>query len=160
MIAEAPEQDRIRVAGRFYLQDGRASETIGPQDQQFDVGPKTSEFRLARSMSLSPDKRGNRPCLSQRRVRHVRGSAIRRGYEAIHGSVEATGKRPESRFISAAARAAMLGKYGSPSDVTHVFTAGGTVLAALGSEPVPYLVALWMATAVAKASGGVGSSGG
>ena len=29
--------------------------------------------------------------------------------------------------------------------MTHVFTAGGTVLNALGSEPVPYLVALSMA---------------
>jgi phosphoglycerate kinase len=28
--------------------------------------------------------------------------------------------------------------------VTHCFTAGGTVLNALGSEPVPYLVALAM----------------
>jgi phosphoglycerate kinase len=26
--------------------------------------------------------------------------------------------------------------------VTHVFTAGGTVLNALGAEPVPYLVSL------------------
>ena len=33
-------------------------------------------------------------------------------------------------------------KYGQPDDVTHTFTAGGTVLNALGSEPVPYLVAL------------------
>ena len=38
-----------------------------------------------------------------------------------------------------------LEKYGEPSWVTHVFTAGGTVLNALGSEPVPYLVALRMA---------------
>ena len=28
----------------FILQDGRAAETIGPGDQQFDIGPKTSEF--------------------------------------------------------------------------------------------------------------------
>jgi phosphoglycerate kinase len=35
-----------------------------------------------------------------------------------------------------------LEKYGQEDWVTHVFTAGGTVLNALGSEPVPYLVAL------------------
>ena len=34
----------------------------------------------------------------------------------------------------------------NPDDVTHVFTAGGTVLNALGGEPVPYLVALAMAS--------------
>ena len=38
-----------------------------------------------------------------------------------------------------------LEQYGQPDDVTHCFTAGGTVLNALGSEPVPYLVALAMA---------------
>ena len=37
--------------------------------------------------------------------------------------------------------------YGDSSWVTHVFTAGGTVLNALGSEPVPYLAALRMAAA-------------
>lgn len=35
-----------------------------------------------------------------------------------------------------------LNRYGSEDWVTHVFTAGGTVLNALGSEPVPYLAAL------------------
>jgi phosphoglycerate kinase len=35
-----------------------------------------------------------------------------------------------------------LEKYGQPDWVTHTFTAGGTVLNALGAEPVPYLVAL------------------
>ena len=35
-----------------------------------------------------------------------------------------------------------LEKYGQPDWVTHCFTAGGTVLNALGAEPVPYLVAL------------------
>ncbi|MGD9636437.1 MAG: phosphoglycerate kinase, partial [Pirellulales bacterium] len=38
-----------------------------------------------------------------------------------------------------------LEKYGQEDWVTHVFTAGGTVLNALGNEPVPYLVALRMA---------------
>ena len=35
--------------------------------------------------------------------------------------------------------------YGQPDWVAHNFTAGGTVLNALGSEPVPYLIALEMA---------------
>jgi phosphoglycerate kinase len=40
-----------------------------------------------------------------------------------------------------------LERYGKPDWVTHNFTAGGTVLNALGSEPVPYLVALQAAAA-------------
>jgi len=38
-----------------------------------------------------------------------------------------------------------LEKYGQANWVTYCFTAGGTVLNALGSEPVPYLVAMAMA---------------
>ena len=44
-----------------------------------------------------------------------------------------------------------LEKYGQENWVTHVFTAGGTVLNALGSEPVPYLVALRAAAQQAPA---------
>ena len=41
-----------------------------------------------------------------------------------------------------------LEKYGQPDWVTHCFTAGGTVMNALGSDPVPYLVALRQAQRV------------
>jgi phosphoglycerate kinase len=34
--------------------------------------------------------------------------------------------------------------------VTHVFTAGGTVLNALGGEPVPFLIALRLAAQKTK----------
>jgi phosphoglycerate kinase len=43
-----------------------------------------------------------------------------------------------------------LEKYGQPDWVTYCFTAGGTVLNALGSEPVPYLVALKLAAEKGK----------
>ena len=45
-------------------------------------------------------------------------------------------------YIGGGEGGAALEKYGQPDWVTHVFTAGGTVLNALGREPVPYLVAL------------------
>ena len=38
------EGNSIRTAGRFYPARWTASETIGPDDQQFDIGPKTSEL--------------------------------------------------------------------------------------------------------------------
>ena len=38
-----------------------------------------------------------------------------------------------------------LGEVRQATGITYCFTAGGTVLNALGSEPVPYLVALSMA---------------
>ena len=45
-------------------------------------------------------------------------------------------------YVGGGEGGAALEKYGEANWATHVFTAGGTVLNALGSEPVPYLVAL------------------
>jgi phosphoglycerate kinase len=45
-----------------------------------------------------------------------------------------------------------LEKYGQPDWVTHTFTAGGTVLNALGGQPVPYLLALHRAATQARSA--------
>ncbi len=130
----------------FILQDGRASETIGPGDQQLDIGPKTSE-------------------LFEQKVGEFIASHQNRRSAAFHNGVFGKFEEPQfaegtKRFVSQLKRlkdagaevyvgggegGAALEQYGQSSDVTHVFTAGGTVLNALGSEPVPYLVALSLA---------------
>jgi phosphoglycerate kinase len=50
-------------------------------------------------------------------------------------------------YVGGGEGGAALDRYGQPDWVTHCFTAGGTVLNALGSNPVPYLQALAMAAA-------------
>jgi phosphoglycerate kinase len=130
----------------FILQDGRASETIGPGDQQLDIGPKTSE-------------------LFEKKVGEFIAAHKGRRSAAFHNGVFGKFEEPQfaegtKRFVSQLKRlkdagvevyvgggegGAALEQYGQPTDVTHVFTAGGTVLNALGSEPVPYLVALSLA---------------
>ena len=130
----------------FILQDGRESQTIGRGDQQLDIGPATSE-------------------LFERKVGEFIAAHQGRPTSAFHNGV--FGKFEETRFAEGTRRfvaqlkrlkeagvevyvgggegGAALAQYGSSDDVTHVFTAGGTVLHALGNEPVPYLVALAMA---------------
>lgn len=132
----------------FVLQDGRVSPTIGPQDQQFDIGPQTSalyENAVGRFIEWAASRREP-------------GIAF---YNGVFGKFEdpqfAEGTR---RFISQLKRlkdsgievyvgggegGTALSTYGQEDWVTHVFTAGGTVLNALGGEPVPYLLALAMA---------------
>jgi phosphoglycerate kinase len=122
------------------IQDGSVAETLRPGDQQFDIGPKTSELfeqAIGEFMELH-------------------------GAVAFHNGVFGKFEEPQfeegtRRFIPQLKRmtdhgievyvgggegGTALDKYGEESWVTHVFTAGGTVLNALGSEPVPYLVAL------------------
>jgi phosphoglycerate kinase len=124
----------------FVIQDGSVVSDLKPSDEQFDVGPKTSEL-----------------------FEHEIGEFIKlNGAVAFYNGV--FGKFEDPRFEGGTRRfipqlkrmtdnnievyvgggegGAALEKYGETKWVTHVFTAGGTVLNALGGEPVPFLVAL------------------
>jgi phosphoglycerate kinase len=48
-------------------------------------------------------------------------------------------------FVGGGEGGAALERYGQTDWITHCFTAGGTVLNALGADPIPYLVALCQA---------------
>ena len=137
----------------FVLADGRDAATIGPSEQQLDVGPQTS-------------------ALYEQKVGEFIASHTGRSAAAFHNGVFGKFEEPQfaegtKRFIAQLKRlkdagvevyvgggegGAALEQFGHPDDVSHCFTAGGTVLNALGSEPVPYLVALSMAAAANRRS--------
>jgi phosphoglycerate kinase len=137
----------------FILQDGRASETIGPGDQQFDVGPKTSELF---ERKVGEFIEASKPQITS-------GQAPVAFHNGVFGKFEDPRfEEGTRRFIVQLKRMKVAGievyvgggeggkaleKYGQPDWVMHSFTAGGTVLNALGSAPVPYLQALQMAAA-------------
>jgi phosphoglycerate kinase len=124
----------------FVIQDGSVVSELKPGDEQFDVGPKTSEL-----------------------FEHEIGAFMKlQGAVAFYNGVFGMFEDPRfeggtRRFIPQLKRmtdnnievyvgggegGAALEKYGEAGWATHVFTAGGTVLNALGGEPVPFLVAL------------------
>jgi phosphoglycerate kinase len=130
------------------LQDGQAADTIGPQDQQFDIGPKTSD--------LFSEMVGT--FIDEQRSAHTKAVVFHNGVVGMFE--DARFENGTRRFIAELKRmkdagaevyvgggegGTALEKYGQPDWVTHCFTAGGTVLNALGSSPVPYLVALYNA---------------
>jgi phosphoglycerate kinase len=141
MISEGREKGiKFVLPVDFVIQDGSVVTELKPTDEQFDVGPKTNEL-----------------------FEHEVGEFIRlNGAVAFYNGVFGMFEDPRfeggtKRFIPQLKRmtdngievyvgggegGAALEKYGKTSWVTHVFTAGGTVLNALGSEPVPFLVAL------------------
>ncbi len=124
------------------IADGSAVDELGPSDQQFDIGPKTSAL------------------FEQQVGEFLAGGGA--GKVAFHNGVfgmfeDARYEEGTRRFIAQLKRMTDAGVevyigggeggkaleiYGQHDWVTHVFTAGGTVLGALGSEPVPYLAAL------------------
>ncbi len=141
MIAEGRKKGiKFFLPVDFVIQDGSVVDKLKPSDEQFDVGPKTSEL-----------------------FEHAVGEFLKlEGAVAFYNGVFGMFEDPRfeggtRRFIPQIKRmtengvevyvgggegGAALEKYGQADWATHVFTAGGTVLNALGVEPVPYMVAL------------------
>jgi phosphoglycerate kinase len=130
----------------FVLADGRASEIIGSEDQQLDVGPKTSEL-FARKVEEFIAGHSGRPAAAFHNgvFGKFEDPRFAEGTRRFMGQLKRLKDAGVEIYVGGGEGGAALEQYGSTDDVTHVFTAGGTVLNALGSEPVPYLVALAMA---------------
>jgi len=132
----------------FVLEDGRVSPAIGPGNQQFDVGPASSELYGKTVSDFIAAHKGDSPAAV---VFHngVFGmfedprfeSGTRKFIPQLKRMTDAGIKV----YVGGGEGGTALEKYGQDNWVTYCFTAGGTVLNALGSEPVPYLVALKMA---------------
>jgi phosphoglycerate kinase len=130
----------------FILQDGRASATIGPHDQQFDVGPRTSELFQGKLDAFVARHKGQPAVAFYNGVFGMfEDPRFAEGTRRFIGQLRRLKEAGVEVYVGGGEGGTALEKYGQPSDVTHCFTAGGTVLNALGSEPVPYLVALSMA---------------
>lgn len=133
----------------FVLADGRVSDTIGPGEQQFDVGPKTSlHFEQAVAEFISE----SRATAGQPAVAFYNGvfgmfedERFAEGTRRFIGQLQRMKAAGIEVYVGGGEGGAALEKYGQPDWVTHCFTAGGTVLNALGSNPVPYLQTLRMA---------------
>jgi phosphoglycerate kinase len=131
----------------FVLQDGRVSSTIGPEDQQFDVGPASSELYAQKVGEFIEANRGAPDAVAFHNgvFGMFEDPRFEGGTKRFVPQLKRMHDAGVRVYVGGGEGGAALGKYGSESWVTHNFTAGGTVLNALGSEPVPYLVALWAA---------------
>ncbi|MEN6449417.1 MAG: phosphoglycerate kinase [Thermoguttaceae bacterium] len=132
----------------FVLQDGQVSDAIGPGNQQFDVGPASSAlYEKAVSDFIAAHRNDQPPAV----VFHngvfgmFEDPRFEAGTKKFVGQLKRMTDAGIKVYIGGGEGGAALEKYGKPDWVTYCFTAGGTVLNALGSEPVPYLVALEMA---------------
>jgi phosphoglycerate kinase len=132
----------------FVLNDGRVSDAIGPQDQQFDIGPQSSEHFARAVGEFIAATQGDRNLPKVLFHNGVMGKFEETLYEGGTRRFMEQLKRARDAgievYIGGGEGGEALKKFGQPDWVSHCFTAGGTVLNALGSEPVPYLLALRM----------------
>jgi len=132
----------------FVIQDGSVAEALGPGDQQFDVGPASSKLFADTVSHIIERHRNDQPPTV---VFHngvfgmFEDPRFEEGTRKFVGELKRLKDAGLKVYIGGGEGGTSLERYGKPDWVTYTFTAGGTVLNALGSEPVPYLVALKMA---------------
>ena len=132
----------------FVLQDGQVTSSVGPGQQQFDVGPATSALYAEKVETFLADQKvaGRRPVVFFNGVFGMfEDPRFEEGTRKFIGQLKRMTDAGARVYVGGGEGGTALEKYGQPNWVTYCFTAGGTVLNALGSEPVPYLVALKMA---------------
>jgi phosphoglycerate kinase len=132
---------RLVLPVDFVLDDGTVSDDIPDGRLQYDLGPKTR--RLFEKTALDWAKS------TKRRVAFHNGVLGKFEEKAYAGGTEAmvaTLKRLQaagvSVYVGGGEGRSALERYGRLSDVTHAFTAGGTILKCLADRPLPFLVAL------------------
>jgi phosphoglycerate kinase len=141
MIAEGRKKGiKFFLPVDFVIQDGSVVEELKPTDEQFDVGPKTSELfedavgeflKLAGAVAFYNGVFGM-----------FEDPRFEGGTKRFIPQIKRMTDNGVEVYVGGGEGGAALEKYGDEKWATHVFTAGGTVLNALGIEPVPYMVAL------------------
>lgn len=149
MIAEGRAKGiRFVMPVDFVLGDGQVSQTIAPDQQQLDVGPATrtmyeemvGEFLAEHQADAESTVVFHNGVFGKFEEEQFAG-----GTKHFMGQLKRMTDAGTKVYVGGGEGGKALEAYGKPDWVAHNFTAGGTVLNALGSEPVPYLVALHMA---------------
>jgi len=132
----------------FVLGDGRVVETLSPGDQQFDIGPKTIalfEQKIGEFIAKHKGHESTTVAFHNGVFGMFEDPRFEAGTKAFIAQLKRLTDAGIKVYVGGGEGGTALEKYGQPNWVTHCFTAGGTVLNALGSEPIPYLMALRMA---------------
>ncbi|MEQ8846510.1 phosphoglycerate kinase [Botrimarina sp.] len=127
------------------VEDGTVKDELSPNDQQLDIGPKSIE-KFHEAVGAFIERTGGRAVAFHNGVFGVfEDPKFENGTKAWIPELKRMKDAGVEVYVGGGEGGKALEKYGEEDWVTHCFTAGGTVLNALGSEPVPYLVALRLA---------------
>jgi phosphoglycerate kinase len=122
--------------------DGTAKLELEPSDQQFDIGPKSTALFEEKIGQFLAEGVEDKVAFYNGVFGMFEDPRFEEGTRKFIRQLKRLTDAGVAVYVGGGEGGKALEKYGEPDWVTHVFTAGGTVLNALGSEPVPYLVAL------------------
>jgi phosphoglycerate kinase len=130
------------------LEDATVADVIPANGQQFDIGPKTTALfdqKVGEFLTAAKSRLGtaDAPVAFHNGVFGMfEDPRFEAGTKNFIPQLKRMKEAGALVFVGGGEGGKALEKYGQPDWVTHTFTAGGTVLNALGSNPVPYLQSL------------------
>ena len=124
------------------IEDGSVVDQLQADQQQFDVGPKSSELFEERVGAFLANAKPGAVAFHNGVFGMFEDPKFEAGTRRFVSQLKRMTEAGIAVYVGGGEGGKALEKYGQADWVTHVFTAGGTVLNALGGDPVPYLAAL------------------
>jgi phosphoglycerate kinase len=124
------------------IEDGSVVDALKPGQQQFDIGPKSSKLFEEKIGAFCASAPKGAVAFHNGVFGMFEDPRFEAGTKNFIPQLKRMKDAGVEVYIGGGEGGTSLERYGKPDWVTHTFTAGGTVLNALGREPVPYLVTL------------------
>ena len=125
----------------FVLEDGSVAADIPPGAWQLDVGPATRRLFEEQALAWAKTTR-RRAAFHNGVLGKFEDRTFAGGTEAMIGTLKKLQAAGVAVYVGGGEGRAALERYGKLSDVTHAFTAGGTILKCLADQPLPFIEAL------------------
>jgi phosphoglycerate kinase len=132
---------RVLLPVDFVLEDGSVADDIPADRLQLDVGPKTRRIFDAEALAWAKATK-RRAAFHNGVLGKFEDKTFAGGTEAMVGTLKRLQKAGISVYVGGGEGRNALERWGTLGDVTHAFTAGGTILKCLADRPLPFLEAL------------------
>jgi phosphoglycerate kinase len=142
-LLEDAKANRVKVVlpVDFVLDDGKVASDVPRERLQCDVGPKTRALFETEALAWAK--------ATKRKVAFHNGvlgkfedKTFAGGTEAMVGTLKRLQASGVAVYVGGGEGRAALERWGKLSDVTHAFTAGGTILKCLADQALPFVEAL------------------
>jgi phosphoglycerate kinase len=137
----AKHQVKVVLPVDFVLDDGTVADDIPKGRLQCDVGPRTRAHFEREALAWAAGTR-RKVAFHNGVLGKFEEKAFAGGTEAMVGTLRRLQAAGVAVYVGGGEGRAALERHGKLSDVTHAFTAGGTILKCLADQPLPFIEAL------------------
>jgi len=132
---------RVILPIDFVLEDGTVSTEIPAKSWQLDIGPATRKLFEEQALAWAQTTK-RRAVFHNGVLGRFEDRTFAGGTESMIGTLKKLQAAGIAVYVGGGEGRAALERYGKLADVTHAFTAGGTILKCLADKPLPFIEAL------------------